>query len=374
MQRPRRKGMWLPALCGVCLSATLSWPFALPLGSTLPASLETLRRLKAQLGALRLPVPKSVWVYGKEEPLPCTAVPDPDVAKKYLHYLVGFFAGHGIVSAHVLQVRQQISGASSLFLFLRSFGGLIEVCKGPSGTHAPVLQWRVHSPRARRAAEALSCSKLSRKHNQLLAHCSAYAFDLECAEGFTSWEMAAGFFDASACLLLDKNGAVRLEMKKKDPQSLVHFQNFLRSHSLQGTSLKLTSGRFYTLTAYGPDVLFPILHKLLAVGLMKKRAQAELVLCRTRDNAWIVKEWLQCFKGQVKLFIRQDAAGDGRSRAISNFQNKLRQLQNAGAPSTELDALTAQITLLKEEHHQLELERQIGTMEGYLSELAPLAE
>ena len=130
--------------------------------------LESMKKtLKTNLGVIQLAPPKNFVAFGNVYELPRAVKETPSElpSEGMLQYLSGFFNGDGCVRSDMtaLHIGQSVQGAEVLFLFQRFFGGTISVHAPETGLHCAALHWRVSGDKARKAAEMLNRTKLSKQ-------------------------------------------------------------------------------------------------------------------------------------------------------------------------------------------------------------------
>ena len=106
---------------------------------------------------------------------------------------------------------------------------------------------------------------------------------------------------------------------------------------------------------------------MLEAGLWQKRAQAELLLTRTRENHLEVRAEIQMMKGNQGKYQRLNADGIARAKTIHRRQGELLYLKRSCRDTAKEEE--TEIEKLQEEHRRKELIRQVEARQAHLNYL-----
>ena len=264
-------------------------------------------------------------------------------SQEELEYLVGFFDGDGCVSMNKktgeaqLVIGQNVDSAEVLLQFRSLLGGSIGRHAASTGSRKAAVQWRVHGPKMKAAAETLSRVP-SMKQAQLLMAKQGYIAENDragvwkCLKMFKrrqhvpdqwnecSWPYFAGFFDAEGCIRVRPlHTGFELSLGHVNPCVLEHLLRFLHENQLKTWSLYHYAS-FSALACSNNEHCRQTLEQLLANGLLVKRKQAELGLTLTGENHLHIREAISSLNGWQGRYQRLDT--DGITASLGRGKSK----------------------------------------------------
>ncbi|CAE8639386.1 unnamed protein product [Polarella glacialis] len=333
-------------------------------------------RLSGLLHRLEWPKLSHFTAFGERYELPVRAASIlPGVADTTLQdiqYLAGFFDGDGCVSPSSknagcsLIVGQVSHNSEVLVLYRRAFGGGIYGKTPQRGLSKSVLHWVASGPAGKRAAAILGQHACAKHHELFIAsewprcalqRSSAKATlssmkreDVKAREPMSWPYFAAGFFDADGCIRIPpRSSSIILEVSQKRKAVLVKLQLFLEAECPGHASYIYTTGCAHVLSVHTSMTCRMILAKLLAAGLLGKRAQAELALGLTSSNRMETRAALANLKGNQSRYRILDEAGCARAADIQSVQKVRLRLLASGAVAAA-DEQQVLLTHLKQQH------------------------
>ena len=356
-------------------------------------SLKVLRNknvmLRMKLKTLHWPRLTSFVADGHLYPLPwgtCQAPPTFDTTK--LQYLTGFFDGDGSVVSFgagakrcSLQIGQSYDGADVLMMYHTAFGGGIYRMGDGKGLHKPALQWQLsESHMMSSAASLLSQHSITKKRQlhiaahwpSVVAAREAPAAELRSLKRFDSgwtttctWEYFTGFFDAEGCITANGRSGLRLSVAQKYITVLQCVQHLLACEMGIAATIRKGPAAVNSMQVDVTASCQRILEKMLAVGMVRKKRQAELALDLKIDNIRDIRSSLLGLSGNQMFGKQLDKAGLDRAQDIKMAQRRAARAEKRGELN-EAKRILQDVDALKLEHATKNAERENFLLHAYM--------
>eukprot|EP00928_Gymnodinium_smaydae_P033349 TRINITY_DN23910_c0_g2_i1.p1 TRINITY_DN23910_c0_g2~~TRINITY_DN23910_c0_g2_i1.p1 ORF type:complete len:456 (-),score=31.34 TRINITY_DN23910_c0_g2_i1:206-1573(-) len=351
------------------------------------------QRLKAFLRKLHLPPITHVTAFGKAHKLPvrvCGNRVDDTIESQRFEYFGGFFDGDGCVSTEggvtcVLSVGQSVNQAEILFLFLRTFGGIIYRLANEKGAVQASVRWVIRGSAGGRVAHLLAASsRLKREQLRIAADWPRCPVERavqisklkllkrtsHVSSCIPSWPYLAGLFDAEGCIrILPVSKAVQLEIGQNSVALLEAVDAFLASEVPGYVGNIYKNGKTnHKLVIWRLRPCVHILRRLVSAGMFVKKPHAFVVFRLLESGHADLRASLHALVGNQGRYRRLDEAGCGRAREIQRTRDAIKRrlaaarYECARLLQQRLEDLQAEHMLRSAESTYLALRRDIRAL------------